>query len=35
LAEWVQHGAWRTIDLTRLGWARVLRGEPLRERNVV
>jgi glycine/D-amino acid oxidase-like deaminating enzyme len=35
LAEWVQHGAWRTIDLTRLGWARVLRSEPLRERNVV
>jgi glycine/D-amino acid oxidase-like deaminating enzyme len=35
LAELVLHGGWRTIDLTRLGWGRVLRNEPLRERNVV
>ncbi len=35
LAEWIVHGGWRTLDLSPLGWARVLRGEPLRELNVV
>jgi FAD-dependent oxidoreductase domain-containing protein 1 len=35
LAEWVRHGAWRTLDLSALGWQRVLRGQPLRELNVV
>ncbi|MBL8359337.1 MAG: FAD-binding oxidoreductase [Rubrivivax sp.] len=35
LAEWVEHGGWRTLDFRPLGWSRVLRGEPLREVNVV
>lgn len=35
LAEWVDFGESRSIDLRRLGWQRVLRGEPLLERNVV
>jgi FAD-dependent oxidoreductase domain-containing protein 1 len=35
LAEWVVHGAWRTLDLSALGWSRVLEGRPLRELNVV
>ena len=35
LSEWVLHGGWRTLDLSRLGWARVLQGRPLREMNVV
>jgi len=35
LAELVLHGAYRSLDLSRLGWARVLAGQPLREHNVV
>ncbi len=35
LAEWVVHGGWRTLDLSPLGWQRVLEGRPLRELNVV
>lgn len=35
LAELVLHGGFRTLDLSRLGWARVLANQPLRERNVV
>lgn len=35
LAEWVLHGRWQTLDLTALGWARVLAGRPLLELNVV
>lgn len=35
LAELALEGGYRTLDLTRLGWARVLADEPLRERNVV
>jgi glycine/D-amino acid oxidase-like deaminating enzyme len=35
LAEWVQHGGWRSLDLSALGWARVLAQRPLREINVV
>ena len=35
LAELVVHGGWRTLDLSRLGWARVLAQAPLRETNVV
>lgn len=34
MAELVMHGAYKSIDLTRLGFARLLRNEPLRERNV-
>ncbi len=35
LAELVVHGGFRTLDLSRLGWARVLANTPLRETNVV
>lgn len=35
LAELVVDGGCRTIDLGRLGWARVIEGRPLREANVV
>jgi glycine/D-amino acid oxidase-like deaminating enzyme len=35
IAELIVHGAFQTIDLTRLGYARIARGEPLAERNVI
>ena len=35
LSELALHGGYRTLDLSRLGWPRVLTGQPLRERNVV
>lgn len=35
LAEWVVHGATRSIELSALGWERVLLGKPLAELNVV
>jgi FAD-dependent oxidoreductase domain-containing protein 1 len=35
LAELVLHGGYRSQDLSRLGWARVLDKRPLRELNVV
>lgn len=35
LSELVVHGACRSLDLSRLGWARVIEGQPLREANVV
>jgi FAD-dependent oxidoreductase domain-containing protein 1 len=35
LAEWVRHGGWRSLDLSALGWERVLQKRPLRELNVV
>ena len=35
LSELVLHGGFRSLDLSRLGWARVLDGRPLRELNVV
>jgi FAD-dependent oxidoreductase domain-containing protein 1 len=35
LAELALEGRYRTLDLSRLGWARVLANEPLLERNVV
>ncbi len=34
-AEFITHGAYRSIDLTRFGYERVLRGEPIVELNVV
>jgi FAD-dependent oxidoreductase domain-containing protein 1 len=34
-AELILHGAYQSIDLTRFGFARILRNEPLREINVV
>ena len=35
LSELVLHGGFRSLDLSRLGWARVLQQQPLREINVV
>jgi glycine/D-amino acid oxidase-like deaminating enzyme len=35
LSELVVHGGYRSLDLSRLGWARVLRQQPLYELNVV
>jgi sarcosine oxidase len=35
IAELIVHGAFETIDLTRLGYTRITRGEPLLERNVI
>ena len=35
IAELIVHGAFRTIDLTRLGYGRIAEGRPLRERNVI
>jgi FAD-dependent oxidoreductase domain-containing protein 1 len=35
LAEWVVRGGWRSLDLSALGWQRVLAGRPLQEINVV
>lgn len=35
LAEWIVHGRFVTIDLTRFGYARIAAGQPLREVNVV
>ncbi|MFZ5789158.1 MAG: NAD(P)/FAD-dependent oxidoreductase [Pseudomonadota bacterium] len=35
LSELILHGGYRTIDLSRFGYERVLRGEPLAELNVV
>jgi FAD-dependent oxidoreductase domain-containing protein 1 len=35
LSELVLHGGLRTLDLSRLGWERVLQNRPLRESNVV
>jgi FAD-dependent oxidoreductase domain-containing protein 1 len=34
IAELLTHGGYRTIDLTRFGYDRVLRGEPILESNV-
>lgn len=35
IAELIVHGAYRSIDLSRFGWARVLENAPIYERNVV
>jgi sarcosine oxidase len=35
VAELIVHGAFRTIDLTRLGYERIGAGRPLPERNVI
>jgi glycine/D-amino acid oxidase-like deaminating enzyme len=35
VAEWIAHGGYRTLDLSPLGWARVLANQPLVEKNVI
>jgi sarcosine oxidase len=35
IAELIIHGAYRSIDLTRFGYERVINNDPLRERNVI
>ncbi|MBK8528312.1 MAG: FAD-binding oxidoreductase [Rubrivivax sp.] len=35
LAEWIVDGGWRSIDLSALGWQRVIDGRPLPEDAVV
>ena len=35
IAELIVHGGYRSIDLARFGWDRVLRNQPIFERNVV
>jgi hypothetical protein len=35
LAEWIVEGRYATLDLSDLGYARVLAGRPLLERNVI
>ena len=35
IAELIVHGQYRTIDLTRFGYERIARNEPLFERNVI
>ena len=35
IAELIVHGAFQTIDLTRLGYARIVNNAPLAERNVI
>lgn len=35
IAELIAHGAFRSIDLSRFGWNRVLENAPILERNVV
>jgi glycine/D-amino acid oxidase-like deaminating enzyme len=35
LAELILHGGYRTLDLSPLGWQRLLDGRPLVERNVI
>ncbi len=35
VAEWIAHGAYRTLDLSALGWERVLTHQPLLEQNVI
>jgi FAD-dependent oxidoreductase domain-containing protein 1 len=35
IAELIMHGTYRTIDLTRFGYQRIARNEPLFEKNVI
>lgn len=35
LAEWIIHGGWQSLDLSPLGYDRIRRGEPLRERAII
>jgi glycine/D-amino acid oxidase-like deaminating enzyme len=35
LAEWITTGGWRSLDLSPLGYDRIARGAPLRERAII
>ena len=35
VSELILHGGFRTLDLTRFGYARIATGRPLLERNVI
>ena len=35
VAELISTGAYETLDLSPLGWQRLLQGQPLLERNVI
>ncbi|MGB3275323.1 MAG: FAD-binding oxidoreductase [Castellaniella sp.] len=35
LSELIVHGRFRTLDLSRMGWRRILEGRPIIEKNVV
>jgi sarcosine oxidase len=35
LAEWIATGGYQTLDLSPLGYERIVRGQPVRELNVV
>ncbi|MHA3904857.1 NAD(P)/FAD-dependent oxidoreductase [Castellaniella sp. WN] len=35
LSELIVHGRFRTLDLSRMGWRRILEGQPIIEKNVV
>ena len=35
IAELIVHGGFRTIDLTRFGYGRIRRSEPLAELNII
>ena len=35
VAELIVHGAFQTLDLSRLGYGRIVDNAPLRERNVI
>jgi len=35
IAEWIAHGRWVSLDLSDLGWRRILENRPLIEKNVV
>jgi glycine/D-amino acid oxidase-like deaminating enzyme len=35
IAEWIATGAYETLDLSPLGYARIEQGTPILERNVI
>lgn len=35
VAEWLMHGEWRSLDLSPLGWARLIENRPLVETEVI
>ena len=35
MAEWITHGAWRTLDLSPLGYGRIAAGRPVIEKAII